>query len=258
MKRTGWGPEARLAETTDWVRSEFENLLAFTNEAGCEGREARGPGLTLVLGTAVVVRLHPTLTYLNVGFPNAMREDVATLTHALRDQRGEAWLHYRPDVCDRDTIQTLITKSAHAATMRSRHLVDSTPAAPPHQSPLAGGKAGAMAATVSTETSARDDLTDLRLILGILRAFRIYEDTTGSPAPIKAIREAIYFHWEQPRLPPGNQVLAVVPPYAGCARTASSRTPGRTRARARDPRTPDDQATTSRAAAHRGRTTHRA
>lgn len=205
--------------TTDWARSEFESLLGFADEMGCEGREARGPGLTLLLGKAVVVRLHPTLKYLNVGFPNVIRGEVATLTGALRGQRSEAWLRYRPEVCYRYTIETLITKSAHAATVRAGSRTDSLPPpAPAHPPSPTTGRDQSRSAPARTATkSPRGDRTDLRLILAMLQAFRTYEESIGSPAPIKAIREAIYFHWEQPASAGRKQVLATIPAHDGSA-----------------------------------------
>ena len=47
-----------------------------------------------------------------------------------------------------------------------------------------------------------DDESDLRLLLAMIRAFAEHEESTGRPVAVKVLREALYFHWEKPRLPP--------------------------------------------------------
>ena len=57
----------------------------------------------------------------------------------------------------------------------------------------------------------RDDVADLQLLLDVLRAFRRYADAHGGQPAVKVIREAMFFHWEGPRLPPGGKYSPFLP-----------------------------------------------
>ncbi len=50
-----------------------------------------------------------------------------------------------------------------------------------------------------------NDDADLSLILTVLRAFKAHETATGVSSGVKVLREALFFHWESPRLPAGGK-----------------------------------------------------
>jgi hypothetical protein len=191
-----WDIEAKLAAASEWVRAEYADLANSATEMGCDTVAESGPGTSLRLNGRSVVRLHPKRTHLALGFPDDLRDDVDTLTGALRAQRGAAWLNYTSEVCDRETVQMLIGK---AVSIRQH--------APPARGPT---RAGAVARSGGT-VGIRDDDRDLQLLLDVLRAFHRYADASGRQPAVKVIREAMFFHWEGPRLPPGGKYSPLVP-----------------------------------------------
>jgi hypothetical protein len=191
-----WNIEAKLAAASEWVRAEYADLANAATEMGCGSVAESGPGTSLRLNGRSVVRLHPKRTYLALGFPDDLRDDVDTLTGALRAQRGAAWLNYTSDVCDRETVQMLIGK---AVSIRQH--------APPAKGPTRTGAVARPGGMVGI----RDDDRDLQLLLDVLRAFHRYADASGRQPAVKVIREAMFFHWEGPRLPSGGKYSPLVP-----------------------------------------------
>jgi hypothetical protein len=47
--------------------------------------------------------------------------------------------------------------------------------------------------------------------LDLLKAFEHYQTVTGDRPGTKTLREAIFFHWEGPRLPPGRKYSVTIP-----------------------------------------------
>jgi hypothetical protein len=203
----------KLATVDPWVADQIAWVSALAAEHGCQDRAESGPGRAFRLGATTVLRAHPKQSHLALGFPDTMRADVATLTGLLRDQRRTAWVNWTPDALDRDTVEDLLNRAVHDATAGlasspEAHGSDQAPSdAPAH--PDAGARDGAPvqrqgAAPASSELSAAD-AADLRLLLAVLRAFAEHEAVTGQQVSTKVLREAVYFHWERPRLPPGGK-----------------------------------------------------
>ena len=188
--------DAKLLAATDWVRDEYAALAQIADEVGCQAVTESGPGISFRLDGRLVVRLHPKRNHVALGFPDDLRGEVDTLTGALRAQRGGAWLNYSPEVCDRETVQMLVAKSI--------------------STPEATGSTEVAAPTVTATGSPaparnRGDAAELQLLLDVLRAFRRYADARGSQPAVKVIREAMFFHWEGPRLPPGGKYSPFLP-----------------------------------------------
>ena len=191
-----WDLDAKLLAATDWVRDEYAALAQIADELGCQAVTESGPGISFRLDGRLVVRLHPKRNHVALGLPNDLRGEVDTLTGALRDQRGDAWLNYDPEVCDRETVQMLLAKS-----ISTREVSRSTEVAAP-----------TVTATGSPAPArSRDDAAELQLLLDVLRAFRRYADAHGGQPAVKVIREAMFFHWEGPRLPPGGKYSPFLP-----------------------------------------------
>jgi hypothetical protein len=191
---------AKLGSADEWVRDEFGFVSDLMAAVDCDSHDESGPGRSFHLDGPPVLRVHPKLRYIALGFPDRLRADVEALTHALRPQKGAAWLNYGPGLCDRDTIEILVDKSLRAVSRKvsapSRAGRAQTPASPP---------------SVSGSRLARDDEADLALILAVLRAFKAHEDATGARSGTKVLREAIFFHWEGPRLPAGGKYSPLLP-----------------------------------------------
>ncbi len=104
--------ETKLASADDWVRQQFRFLDEMLLQAGCESREVSGPGRVYGRHGQLVLRSDPKLHWLGLGFPDQMREDVRTSTHALRAQQGLAWFNWSPDSsCDRAAVSGLVRRS---------------------------------------------------------------------------------------------------------------------------------------------------
>jgi len=186
--------EAKLGLVDRWVRDEFSFVSDLMAAVECDSRDESGPGRSFSLGGRTILRAHPKRRHLALGFHDSLRADVEALTHALRDQRGAAWLNFKPGLCDRDTIEILCDKGLRAATLDlAGQPVEDRPEVPP----IAGSRPG--------PTTVRDDDADLSLILTVLRAFKAHEVATGAPSSVKVLREALFFHWEGPRLPAGGK-----------------------------------------------------
>ena len=149
-----WNLQSKLLSTSDWVRAEYTALAQAADEAGCAVVAESGPGASHRLSGRPVIRLHPKMNHLAVGFANSMREDVDALTEALRGQQGEAWLNYRVDVCDRETVLLLMAKAMSPREAES---------SPNRVSPSA-------TAPRSARRESRNDDADLQLVLDVLRA----------------------------------------------------------------------------------------
>jgi hypothetical protein len=190
---------AKLATVDQWVHDEFGYVSELMTALDCVVNDESGPGRSYRLHGRAAVRVHPKQSHLALGFPPALRDDVAALTGALRPQRDAAWFNYAPGVGDRDTVEALIDKSTRS--IAAGYLAGATPSA--------------------------NDAADLQLILSLLRAFKEHETTTGTPGSVRVLREAIFFRWEAPRLPPGGKYSPRLPHSpAARARRQAGRTDG--------------------------------
>lgn len=124
-----------------------------------------------------------------------MREDVEALTGALRGQQASAWLNYTAEVCDRETALLLMAKAMSPLETDSSANDGST----------------SSSRTRSARRQGRDDESDLQLLLDILRAFARYTEASNTQPAVKAIREAIFYHWDAPRMPPGGKYSPLLP-----------------------------------------------
>lgn len=193
----------KLSAASDWVRDEFAYITGVAADLGLALRVEGGPGMALLLDERTVARVHPKLRHIGIGLPDALRDDVAALTSALRAQQGFAWFNYTPDAADRDTVELLLTVSrdlaeTYAAAGRS---ATKTPAVTQSDT----------AASPRTHRRLRDDNADLSLILNVVKAFQAHAEATRRPSSIKPLREVIFFQWEGPRLPPGGTRSAQLP-----------------------------------------------
>ena len=102
------------------MRDEFSFVSDLMAAVECDSRDESGPGRSFSLGGRTILRAHPKRRHLALGFHDSLRADVEALTHALRDQRGAAWLNFKPGLCDRDTIEILCDKGLRAATLALR------------------------------------------------------------------------------------------------------------------------------------------
>lgn len=178
--------ESQLTILDDWVHREFLSLDELLTASGCASNEVSGPGLVHRVDGVLIAQLHPKRHRLGVGLPDTMREDVHLSTGRLRKMRGDAWFDYSPTACDRETVEALIDLSF------SRLQVD-RPTAAITDVPPAAADGGV------------SDAHDLELLLGLVNAFVAHERATGAPTGRKVLREAIFFHWERPRLPRGGK-----------------------------------------------------
>lgn len=222
--------DAKLATVDQWVADQLTWVGALAAEHGCEEATESGPGRSFRLGRSAVLRAHPKQSHLALGFPNAMREDVAALTAQLRDQRRTAWVNWAPEVLTRETVADLLDRAVHhAAGSSSDELDDAASAAsdhPAHPAPdvaVAGERAASLAPPARPASQAADatsppppgssaaDATDLGLLLALVGAFAEHERATGRPVSTRVLREATYFHWERPRLPRGGKYSPLLP-----------------------------------------------
>lgn len=181
--------ETQLTNVDDWVYQEFASIDEMLVGAGCDRQETSGPGRAYRASGRIVLHLHPKYHWLGLGFPEELREDVAALTTWLRPQLGAAWINYTPESCDRDTVDLLVDEALRRARGSDGSSTTDVP------TPVAQDL---------EPTSMRDQM-DLTLLLNVLRAFKRHELARGEPASVKILREAIYFHWEGPRLPRGRK-----------------------------------------------------
>jgi hypothetical protein len=182
--------ETQLTNVDDWVHQEFNSIDELLVAAGCERRDESGPGRAYRMSGRVVLHSHPKYHWLGLGFPEQLRSEVDVLTTRVRPQQGAAWINYSPDLCDRETVDLLVEEALRLAQADS---VQGPKGSPTAQGPERGGAA-----------EPRDEF-DLALILDVIRAFKRHEQARGVPASAKILREAIYFHWEGPRLPRGRK-----------------------------------------------------
>lgn len=194
---------AKLAGVDGWVRAELAALSELAEAHGCVPQEEAGPGRAYRWDGRVVLRLHPKKHHLGVAFPDALRADVAALTGALREQRRAAWVSYAPDTVDRASLELLLQRAVD----------DASP------SRTGAGPGGA-------RRPGRDDETDLKLVLSVVRAIARYQREGGRSSGLKVLREAIFFHWEGPRLPTGGKYAPSLPHSAAARARRDSGVPG--------------------------------
>lgn len=200
---------SRVDEADTWTRQEFDALQAELDAMGCSVTPLARAGVSYRLGGAVILRIFPRETYLALGFPNRLRADVEVLTGGLRSQRSETWLNYGPGVCNRDAVTALLARSADPGA---------------NEQP-SEARTHTTVRTTSPPAPDRDE-QDLRFLLDLITAFSRYAAGRSRTPPIKALREAIWFHWEAPRLPDGGKYSPRFPhsPAARGLRAAGIRT----------------------------------
>lgn len=103
--------EAKLATVDDWVRDSFAHLSDLLISMGCQHREVTAPGRSFRLGNGPSVHLHPKQSYIGVGLPRSMQEDVEALSAYPHRKDGPAWVRYGPDDVDRDTMELLLSSA---------------------------------------------------------------------------------------------------------------------------------------------------
>ena len=185
--------ETQLARVDDWVHREFSAIDESLEAAGCGQLEVSGPGRVYSLAGRRVLRADPKRQHLALGFPERLRADVQEMTGALREQRSAAWFHYRPDSCDRDTVELLLDMALRTAT-------DSSGPAGRDQPEIASGVPSG-----PLDRREQQDEADLALVLDLVRAFAEHGRVLGTDSRQKVLREALFFHWEGPRLPAGGK-----------------------------------------------------
>lgn len=185
----------KLAAAEQWVRDEFIWLDEVARDFGAEPAEEPGPGLVYRVAGQKVLRVHPKLKHLGLGLPDTLRADVHALTAGLRSQRGHAWVNYGPASLDRETVELLLDLAVRQAV----------PHEPKEPARLPRPEDAAAAPPANSRHQGRDDEADLELILSLVRAFQRHQRETGISSSIRVLREALYFHWEGPRLPPGRK-----------------------------------------------------
>jgi hypothetical protein len=104
----------KLLRASPWVRDHFNYFSEVLVGYGCESRDEAGPGRAFSLGSRTVLRVHPKLNHLGLGFPDAMRADVESLV-GVRAQKGAAWFNYSEEFGDVDTLELLIDESVRLA-----------------------------------------------------------------------------------------------------------------------------------------------
>ncbi len=165
---------------------------------GCQHRDVTAPGRSFRLGHGPSVHLNPKQSYLGVGLPRSMQEDVEALSARSaypRREEGPAWVRYGPDDVDRDTIELLLSS---AVVLGSEAAATSAPT--PTATP-----------SVGVQTAPDQDEADLRLILSVLRSYDEHQRSVTSPRPVRIIREVLFFVWEAPRLPKGGKRSRYLP-----------------------------------------------
>lgn len=183
----------KLGAVDHWVSTEFGFIEELMQSLGCDSRAEGGPGLAFVYDGRVALNAHPKVRHLALGFSDVLRPDVDALNPVPRVQKGRAWLNYAPGVCDREQLEALIAASVQhspgAATPRRANDRVHTP----------------------SPALLRNDTADLTLILAVLLAYVQHSQETGRAPAVKVLREAIYFTWEHPRLPPGGKYSPHLP-----------------------------------------------
>ncbi len=133
--------EAKLATVDHWVRDSFGHLSDLLISMGCQHRDVTAPGRSFRLGNGPSVHLDPKQSYIMVGLPRSMQEDVEALSAHPRRKDGPAWVRYGPDEVDRDTVELLLSS---AVVRASKPEVTSAPISGPP--PTAAGSVPAQAA----------------------------------------------------------------------------------------------------------------
>jgi len=193
--------EAKLATVDDWVRDSFAHLSDLLISMGCQHREVTAPGRSFRLGNGPSVHLHPKQSYIGVGLPRSMQEDVEALSAYPHRKDGPAWVRYGPDDVDRDTMELLLS-SAAAGVREGKPAATSAPSS---------GPPPAAASSVPLQTAPDQDHDDLQLIWNILRSYDEHRRAVTSPRPVRIIREVLFFVWEAPRLPKGGKRSRYLP-----------------------------------------------
>jgi hypothetical protein len=191
--------EAKLATVDDWVRDSFAHLSDLLISMGCQHREVTAPGRSFRLGNGPSVHLHPKQSYIGVGLPRSMQEDVEALSAYPHRKDGPAWVRYGPDDVDRDTMELLLSS---AVVRGSKPVATSAPGS---------GPPPAAASSVPVQTAPNQDHDDLQLIWNILRSYDEHRRAVTSPRPVRIIREVLFFVWEAPRLPKGGKRSRYLP-----------------------------------------------
>ncbi len=199
---------SKLTKATTWVVGEFAFLDDLLHGLGCKPR-AEKHGYVYELAGRAVVHVHVKLKHLGVGFPPELRPEVDALNVVPSIQQRHAWLTYQPGICDRDELEGLLVRACDIATASQPG-----PALPRGR-----------AARPGVASARSDDQADLALILEVVRAYSEHASVTGRVSGIKVIREAIFFVWEQPRLPDGGKYSLALPhsPSARVQRAAGQR-----------------------------------
>lgn len=185
---------SKLTRATTWVVEEFAFLDDLLQGLGCKPR-AEKHGYAYELADRAAAHVHVKLKHLGVGFPPELRPEVDALNVVPSIQRRHAWLTYQPGICDREQLEGLLLRACDVAT-----------ASQPSRA-LPSGRAARPGVT----SSGSDDQADLALILKVIRAYSEHASVTGRASGIKVIREAIFFVWEQPRLPGGGKYSPALP-----------------------------------------------
>lgn len=206
--------QEQLGLSRQWVRDEWSFVSDLMAELGCAGSDESGPGRCFRLCGVRVVRVHPKRGHLALGFPEFLRADVDALNAVPRAQKDAVWLTYEPGGCDRDTVEGLVSRAASAASSTSTTTLKSS----------AGGVTRPAPVDVDVEpvelvlSAESRDQVDLALVLRVLRAHEQHEAAGGGRPAVRALRETLFFVWEQPRLPRGGKRSRHLP-HSPAART---------------------------------------
>ncbi len=192
--------EAKLTKVDEWVVEEFQYLHDMLVTLGCEYRDESGPGRSFRLGGRTVIRVHPKRGRLMLGFPKALQQEVDDLNVVAYRERSAAWLQYEPGVCDRDVVDVLTTSA-----------LEQVPSATGAAAARSGVPTQAPAPTATAPGAAGRDEADLSLVLSMLRAYADHQRALGTASAVRLLREAIFFFWEAPRLPPGGKYSRHLP-----------------------------------------------
>lgn len=192
--------QAKLATVDHWVRDSFAHLSDVLISMGCQYRDVTAPGRSFRLGNGPSVHLHPKQTYLGVGLPRSMQEDVEALSAYPRRKDGPAWVRYGPNDVDGDTMELLLS----SAVIRDRK-------PPPASSTAESGSPLIAVGSAPAQAAPDQDDADLQLIWNVLRSYDEHRKAVTSPRPVRIIREVLFFAWEAPRLPKGGKRSRYLP-----------------------------------------------
>ncbi|MDP9392387.1 MAG: hypothetical protein M3P89_13715 [Actinomycetota bacterium] len=185
----------QLTKATIWVVEEFAFLDELLQGLGCKPR-AEKHGYVYESAGRAVVHVHVKLKHLAVGLPPELQPEVDALNAVPSVQQRHAWLTYQPGTCNREEVEGLLVRACDvAAASQGRQ------ARPRGPAPARAGVAPV----------GSDDEADLALVLKVVRAYAEHASVTGRASGIKVVREAIFFVWEQPRLPGGGKYFASPP-----------------------------------------------